>query len=172
MYIILHGFSMANKKGTRHSSEYPVNCVSWNVKSLNSPLKFWKIITHLKQLNKDIAFLQETHVCSEDSLRISKKWSGQVFQSNFHSRSHMSNSRTEGQIRLTFQFRFTIYSSFCRFFDIFDAFSGRLCAFFNSFSEVFGAFYDVFVTFSDNFDTLFQPFSNFFGTFFNVFVTG
>lgn len=78
---------MANKKGTRHSSEYPVNCVSWNVKSLNSPLKFRKVIAHLKQLDTDIAFLQETHVCLADSLRLSKKWSGQVFQSNFHSRS-------------------------------------------------------------------------------------
>lgn len=39
---------------------------------------------HLKQLKTDIAFLQETHVCSA---RLSKRWAGQTFQSNFQSKS-------------------------------------------------------------------------------------
>lgn len=57
------------------------------MKSLNHTLKYKKVISHVKQLSADIAFLQETHICSSDSVSLGKKWSGQVFQSNYHSRS-------------------------------------------------------------------------------------
>ncbi|XP_051794339.1 calcium-binding mitochondrial carrier protein SCaMC-2-B isoform X1 [Acanthochromis polyacanthus] len=78
---------MASTRVLKHPHGWPVNCVSWNVKSLNHTLKYKKIMLHLKQLNTDIAFLQETHVCTADSASLSKKWSGQIFQSNFQSKS-------------------------------------------------------------------------------------
>lgn len=66
---------------------FPVNFVSWNVKSLNHPVKRKKVVTHLKQLKTDIAFLQETHLCITDLFRLKKGWSGQVYHSNFHSKT-------------------------------------------------------------------------------------
>ena len=37
----------------------PVNFVSWNVKSLNHPVKRKKVLSHLNQFNVGIAFLQD-----------------------------------------------------------------------------------------------------------------
>ncbi len=34
---------------------------SWNVKGLNHPVKRSKVLSHLKSMNTDIIFLQETH---------------------------------------------------------------------------------------------------------------
>ncbi len=64
-----------------------VNLVSWNVKSLNHPVKRRKVLSHLKQLNTDIAFLQETHLNTFDHFRLRGGWVGQLFHSNFHSKS-------------------------------------------------------------------------------------
>jgi len=74
---------MASMSNIRRYGSHPVKCVSWNVKSLNHLVKFKKMTTHLKQLNTDIAFLQETHIHSVNNLRLSRGWAGQVFQSNF-----------------------------------------------------------------------------------------
>lgn len=64
-----------------------VNFVSWNVKSLNHPVKRKKVFTHLKQLNIDIAFLQETHLRTIDHSRLKGGWAGQMYHSNFHSKA-------------------------------------------------------------------------------------
>uniref|UniRef100_A0A3B3HQU1 Reverse transcriptase domain-containing protein n=1 Tax=Oryzias latipes TaxID=8090 RepID=A0A3B3HQU1_ORYLA len=65
----------------------PVNFVSWNVKSLNHPLKRRKVLSHLEQLNTDIAFLQETHLNTFDHSRLRGGWVGHIFHSTFHSKS-------------------------------------------------------------------------------------
>lgn len=65
----------------------PVNFVSWNVKSLNHPVKFKKVFSRLKRLNTDIAFLQAIHIQSGDSAQLVRGWAGQVCQSNFHSKA-------------------------------------------------------------------------------------
>lgn len=78
---------MASMSSISRYGGHPVKCVSWNVKSLNHPVKFKKVFTHLKRLNTDIAFLQETHIRSVDNLRLSRRWAGQVFQSNFQSKA-------------------------------------------------------------------------------------
>jgi len=64
-----------------------VTFVSWNVKSLNHPVKRTKVISHLKQLNEGIAFLQETHWTTFDHFRLRGGWVGQLYLSNFHSKS-------------------------------------------------------------------------------------
>lgn len=63
-----------------------VNIVSWNVKSLNLPVKRKRVLTHLQQLKTDIAFLQETHLRISDHSRIKSRWIGQVFHSEFNSK--------------------------------------------------------------------------------------
>lgn len=60
-----------------------LNIVSWNVKGLNHPVKRKKVLTHLKQLNTDIAFLHETHLRSPDNSRFLAGWAGQHVHSTF-----------------------------------------------------------------------------------------
>lgn len=60
---------------------------SWNVKSLNHPVKRKKVLSHLNQLNVGIAFLQETHFDTFDHFRLRGGWVGQFYHSNFHSKS-------------------------------------------------------------------------------------
>lgn len=64
-----------------------VTFVSWNVKSLNHPVKRKKVISHLNQLNVGIAFLQETHLTTFDHFRLRRGWMGQFYHSNFHSKA-------------------------------------------------------------------------------------
>lgn len=78
---------MANMNNIRGYDGCPTKFMSWNVKSLNHPVKFKKIFSRLKQLGVDIAFLQETHIRSCDSSRLVRGWAGQVYQSNFCSKA-------------------------------------------------------------------------------------
>lgn len=80
---------MANKpqilKGTVGNQ---INLISWNVKSLNHPVKRKKVLTHLNKLNVNIAFLQETHLRASDHHRLLQGgWIGQTFHSNFSNKS-------------------------------------------------------------------------------------
>ena len=60
--------------------------VSWNVRGLNRPVKRTHIFTHLKRLNTEIAFLQETHLRTEDHKRLRKTLVGQVYHSSLNHR--------------------------------------------------------------------------------------
>ena len=64
-----------------------MNIISWNVKSLNHPIKRKKVFSHLQELKTDIAFLQETHLRISDHARLKNKWIGQIYHSNFNSKS-------------------------------------------------------------------------------------
>lgn len=64
-----------------------VRFISWNIKGLNGPVKQAKILAHLKNLKTDIAFLQETHLKRADHTRRRKSWIGQIFHSNFNTKS-------------------------------------------------------------------------------------
>jgi exonuclease III len=61
--------------------------VSWNVKGLNGPVKRARIFAHLKKLKSEIIFLQETHLIIGDHIRLRRPWFGQIFHSNFSSKS-------------------------------------------------------------------------------------
>lgn len=61
--------------------------LSWNVKGLNHPVKKRKVLSHLKQLRAQIAFLQETHICSSDNHRSLSGWMGQRFHSSFQAKA-------------------------------------------------------------------------------------
>ena len=68
-------------------SNLPVRIVTWNVRGLGGQVKRAKVFSHLKSLSTDVAFLQETHLRTEDHIRLRKPWVGQIFHSNFNSRS-------------------------------------------------------------------------------------
>lgn len=76
-----------------------VRLVSWNVRGLGGPVKQSRVFSHLKSLNTDMAFLQETHLCASDHSRLRKPWVGQIFHSTFNSKSRgtaiLINKRTQ-----------------------------------------------------------------------------
>lgn len=55
--------------------------ITWNVKGMNGSNKRAKIFSHLKRLNAEIIFLQETHLKIADQVRFRKNWVGQSFHS-------------------------------------------------------------------------------------------
>lgn len=60
-----------------------IDLVTWNVKGLNHPIKRKKVLTHLKNMGADIAFIQETHLKMSDNTRLKCSWVGQLFHSRF-----------------------------------------------------------------------------------------
>lgn len=60
---------------------------SWNVKGLNHPVKRGKVLSHLKSLNADIIFLQETHFKNDFHSKLRVRWIGQSFFSSFSSKA-------------------------------------------------------------------------------------
>ncbi len=65
----------------------PLIFISWNVRGMGNPVKRSKVFTHLKRLNSNIVFLQETHLLIKDHQRLHCPWVSQVFHSNFNSKA-------------------------------------------------------------------------------------
>ncbi|CAJ1062856.1 LINE-1 reverse transcriptase -like protein [Xyrichtys novacula] len=59
----------------------------WNVGGMNGPVKRGRILSHLKHLKTEIAFLQETHLTIKDQSRLKAQWVGQIYHSGFDSRT-------------------------------------------------------------------------------------
>ncbi|KAM7402819.1 hypothetical protein PAMP_018030 [Pampus punctatissimus] len=78
---------MADVNIAGQSAGCSVQFVSWNVKSLNHPVKRKKVLVHLNNLKTDIAFLQETHLRVADHCRLRGDWIGQTYHSNFNSKT-------------------------------------------------------------------------------------
>lgn len=53
---------------------------------MNNVIKRGKILSHLRQLNADIIFLQETHILNTDVIKLRRSWGGQVFHSSFNAK--------------------------------------------------------------------------------------
>ena len=56
---------------------------SWNVKGLNQPVKRSKVLHHLQSLGTHIAFLQETHLKTDNHSLLPKQWVGQMYPSHY-----------------------------------------------------------------------------------------
>lgn len=79
---------MVNILGTKPESVgSAVRFISWNVRGMNGQIKRARIFTHMKRLNMEIVFLQETHLHIKDHVRLKKSWVGQIFHSNFNSKT-------------------------------------------------------------------------------------
>lgn len=66
---------------------HPIKIVTWNVRGLGGQIKRNRVLSHLKHLSADIVFLQETHLRTDDHGRLRKPWVGQIFNSNYNSKS-------------------------------------------------------------------------------------
>ena len=69
------------------SGESLVQLITWNTKGMNITVKRGRILAHVKKLRADIAFLQETHLRSQDHVFLRRGWVGQVYHSHFQFKS-------------------------------------------------------------------------------------
>lgn len=72
-----------------NSSKAPlelVTFISWNCKGLNDAVKHGDIISHLRTLETDVGFFQETHLRDQDHRRLRANWIGQVYHSRSRSK--------------------------------------------------------------------------------------
>lgn len=72
-------------RNSKHSNS--IRLVSWNVTGIGNPVNRTKEYSHLKHLNTDIAFLQETHLQNKDQTKLSCPWIRNIFHSGFSSKA-------------------------------------------------------------------------------------
>lgn len=59
--------------------------ISWNVRGLRKLVKLKQVISRLKQLKTQIAFLQETHLLSSELAPLKRRWPGQIIAASYSS---------------------------------------------------------------------------------------
>ncbi len=64
----------------------PIKFRTWNVRSLNSPAKRVKIISHLSKLKGDICLLQEMHLINSNLDQLKTKSINQVYAASYNSK--------------------------------------------------------------------------------------
>lgn len=64
-----------------------VRFLSWNIKGIHNPVKRSRVFAHMKTLEGDIMFLQETHLRSSECTKLKKAWIGQLFCSKNEDRA-------------------------------------------------------------------------------------
>ena len=64
-----------------------VKFVSFNVNGLNGPVKRKRVLTYLKKLKIDIAFIQETHLTPLEHRKLKTAWVRLYISSSFHSKA-------------------------------------------------------------------------------------
>lgn len=68
-------------------SSVPIHFISWNEKGLQHPIKRSRIFAHLKTLGPEIMFLQETHLRSNEHLKLKRGWISQIYHYSYGDRS-------------------------------------------------------------------------------------
>lgn len=64
-----------------------IRLISWNIKGILHPIKRSPVFAHLKSLNPEIIFLQETHLRINEQARLERGWIEQIFCSKYEDRS-------------------------------------------------------------------------------------
>lgn len=66
-----------------------VNFTSWNVRGLVELAKMKQVLNRIKQI-KSLVFLvfQDTHLLSDEVIKIKKRWPGQVISASYLSHTH------------------------------------------------------------------------------------
>lgn len=62
-----------------------INMISWNVRGLRKIVKLKQVMSRLKQLKTQIAFIQETHLLSNEYIPLKRRWSGQIISASYSS---------------------------------------------------------------------------------------
>ena len=75
---------MANVTKGGAAGGWAVRVISLNTGGLNTVIKRTKVMTHIKTLNADIMFLQETHLCNSDHRKLNRPWIDQTVHSQFN----------------------------------------------------------------------------------------
>ena len=50
-----------------------IELLRWNVKGISNKTKRYKIITHLKSMESDVAMLQETHLKNTEAVKLRQR---------------------------------------------------------------------------------------------------
>ncbi len=66
-----------------------INKTSWNINGCGSQIKRRKVLTYLKSMNTDIAFIQESHIMGdEEAGKFKRDWVGRVFHGSYSSKGN------------------------------------------------------------------------------------
>lgn len=72
-----------HNKTVKEKRRDDITFCSWNVNGINEPVKRGKVLAHLKSLQVDIIFLQETHLKNDSHARLRCRWIQHIYHSNF-----------------------------------------------------------------------------------------
>lgn len=98
-----------------------IRFISWNVKGANQATKINKIMSHTQGLRGDVVFLQETHLRSDEILRIKRGRFSQLYHSKFSARARGAAILIQNHI--PFELEKVVADSSGRFVIV----SGKLC---------------------------------------------
>lgn len=98
-----------------------IRFISWNVKGANQATKINKIMSHIQGLRGEVVFLQETHLRTEEILRIKRGQFNQLYHSKFSDRAR--GAAILIQRHIPFQLEKLVADSSGRFVIV----SGQLC---------------------------------------------
>jgi len=73
------------------SSNVNLKFTSWNVRVMVKLAKMKQVLSRFKQINSSVVYFQETHLLSDEVIKIKKRWSGQVISASYlsHTRGVM-----------------------------------------------------------------------------------
>lgn len=66
-------------------NDIELGLISWNVRGLRKLVKLKQVMTRIKHFHPKIIFLQETHLLSNETTRLRRRWPGQVIACSFSS---------------------------------------------------------------------------------------
>lgn len=78
--------SMQDSTDKEKKGEGLIFC-TWNVNRVNEPVKRGKVLSHLKAIQADVIFLQETHLENDAHNKLKCRWISQLYHSKFSAKA-------------------------------------------------------------------------------------